>query len=604
MADLFRRFLRACFVALLAIAACFVVSTDAYAEERSGDELPDVMLAVFTNSENDGTDSIYMSYDGMHFERIAEAFVDTEPNNPNKNIAVGSGSPANPVPTPNGWERKYEMYTHKCPSIIYHNGYFWMLSNSGWSQNGMLELDISNSKDLVHWCDPRRVMVPVEAGWTSNGTPGQFDAVAADWAVGPDGNVYAVVSIGRYGAFHEQAENDTMFPYLVKFNELSGHNDPVYNPIGNDENYITVSTEAAKPIVLPTASANRIDGSLYVESGTTYLSIKENGVRNEIWSINDLGRVWDPSAWILVNSNVVTGFEAPSLTKLNGNYYMFTDELANWTPDDHVRQPFYSTGTHMQMSSNLGWGWSSPQRIDAYKSDYSRMSLGEHGNPNGDGPRHGTVITVTDPAAKEAIWAARAASGWRADQYPPSYVDQDPQQWYAGAIDCVTRKGIMTGYGNGVFGIDASLERGQIATMLWRIADPANAFSDAKYPNETGMDDVASYDYYTGAANWAVKNGVINGENGLFNPHGIVTREMLAKMIANYVHADLGSVDRTKFDSMVDASLTSSWAVDEMAWAVDEGVFNGSNGVLNPTGAITRAEAAMVFTNAMNLGIL
>lgn len=112
------------------------------------------------------------------------------------------------------------------------------------------------------------MLVSVPAGVPSNSVNTKFDAVAADWAVDPDTNTpYAVVSMGRYGAFHGQAEKDTMRPYLVKFSQLSAINDPAYDPKQNGEGFITAKTEMAWPINLPKDSNNRIDGSLFLKMG-------------------------------------------------------------------------------------------------------------------------------------------------------------------------------------------------------------------------------------------------------------------------------------------------------------------------------------------------
>lgn len=197
--------------------------------------------------------------------KISQAFENINKNDPARIEAVGSKMDG----------RGYNLYSFKCPSIIYHNGYFWMLSNESNGGDpktdknaGKLRLVISNSKDLVHWSDQRQVLVSVPAGVPSNSVNTKFDAVEADWAVDPDTNTpYAVVSMGRYGAFHGQAEKDTMRPYLVKFSQLSAINDPAYDPKQNGEGFITAKTEMAWPINLPKDSNNRIDGSLFLKMG-------------------------------------------------------------------------------------------------------------------------------------------------------------------------------------------------------------------------------------------------------------------------------------------------------------------------------------------------
>lgn len=166
--NLFKR-ISAIFAAGVLGLTCGIPS--AYAE----DQYPDVMLGVFTNSEADGTDTFYLSYDGYHFEKISQAFENINKNDPARIEAVGSKMDG----------RGYNLYSFKCPSIIYHNGYFWMLSNESDGGDpktdknaGKLRLVISNSKDLVHWSDQRQVLVSVPAGVPSNSVNTKFDAVA------------------------------------------------------------------------------------------------------------------------------------------------------------------------------------------------------------------------------------------------------------------------------------------------------------------------------------------------------------------------------------------------------------------------------------------
>lgn len=590
-------------------------------------EKPDVMLAVFTNSENDATNTFYMSSDGKNFERISEAFVDRYPNDPILSDAVGSGYPGSPVTVPSGWQREYVIYGHKCPSIIWHNGYFWMLSNESHSQTKKetgrqyLNVMISNSKDLVHWSDPRHVEINIPDGWTDNGEgKGQFDAAAADWSVGPDGNIYLVVTIGRYGGYHDRPQDDAMFPYVAKITRLTATNDPAYNPIHNDSSVIQVEVEQAVPVILPVASADRLDGSWYFENGFAYLSIKENGVRNEIWKITavDLsnGRANDANMWTLVNNNVVTGYEAPSLTKFRNSYYMFTDELADWTPNDNIREPYMVTGTHMQQSSVLEYGWSEPTPIYAYKSNGQQMSGEWPGSPDTCGPRHGTVITVTDPAAKEIIWNLRASEGFTGlmpGQVDPEsgYLDVHRNDWFFDAVAYVREKDIMTGLNNWEFGSWKTLDRAMMATLLWRIDDPtvSSTYDPNATTNTTGLPDVEDRAWYTGAANWALASGVIHGldtPNGTtFGANTPVTREMLVTMLANYINPDLTSIDYSKFNALEDSKSTSDWARPATAWAVEQGILSGTDyGLLEPGRAVRREEAAAVIMNAMEAGLL
>ena len=583
-------------------------------EAAQASELPDVMLGVFTNSQNDSTDTFYMSMDGLHFEKISEAFVNRYPNNPNDGTAVGSGTPANPVKTPNGWERTWPLYSFSCPSIIYHDGYFWMLANeSNGGDDGTLRLVISNSKDLVHWCDQRQVKVPVPAGYPSNGTGSRFDAVAADWAVGPDGNIYVAVSLGRYGAFHGDAENDRMAPYMVKVTELAGKNDPENNPIGNDDSFITVKTEPAVRINLPEADDDRIDGSWYFEDGRAYLSSKKHGVTHEIWSIGDLGSVGNATAWHKVCSDVITGYEAPSLTKFKGQYFMYTDELATWTPNINERPAYYRTGTNVQRSSSLSGGWTGANLVQAYTASGQNMTVSSPYNDLGDGPRHGTVITVTDPAAKAVIWNQRAKAGWKGDA--PSFWDVSADDWFNESVSYASSNGLITGYDSSTFGPHDTLNRAQAAVILWRYFAPEEAASyDASTAvNRTGLHGVEDRMWYTGAANWAVRTGVINGVGGVdFAPYVGIDRQMLCTMIGNAAKIlctdSVVGADPSAMNRMPDAGSVAGWATDSVAWAINKGVISGVNvngaRMIAPNDQVPRCQMAAVMMNSIQKGTL
>ena len=77
-------------------------------------EYPDILLASFFNSQEDQTDTLYASLDGRNFTKLAEAYTDLTPN---------AASTAWAVQTPS-----YNVACLHDPSIIYHNGWFYLLS--------------------------------------------------------------------------------------------------------------------------------------------------------------------------------------------------------------------------------------------------------------------------------------------------------------------------------------------------------------------------------------------------------------------------------------------------------------------------------------------
>ena len=371
-----------------ALAACGAVAGALCAfawptQAALADEYPDILLAAFFNSKEDQSDTLYTSVDGQNFQKIGVAYQDSTPND---------SETAWVTTTP------YKVGTLHDPSIIYHNGWFYMLS--GFTNHndcpGRFIPMIGYSKDLVNWAYPNSgsaVNVALsEYPATSNSRT--FDIVAPEFFQTSSGEVYITFSAGYYGDFHGQPMNDTMYPYIVKLNSLApGTQSPESNPGAQPK----VSYGTAVPIKLPEGSTNRIDGSFYEENGVYYYIIKNNGVTNEIWSIRDMGQVSNPSAWTKVNGNALTGYEGPSLVKFNGQYWLYTDKLDSYPAGSADGK----NGIFVQRSNSLATGWWGNDRITTKNLDGRDI-------PN----RHGTVMVVSDPAAKKVVWEARARAGF------------------------------------------------------------------------------------------------------------------------------------------------------------------------------------------------
>ena len=85
------------------------------------------------------------------------------------------------------------------------------------------------------------------------------------------------------------------------------------------------------------------------------------------------------------------------------------------------------------------------------------------------------------------------------------YTDLRTGAWYHEAVDFVLASGYMTGVGGGRFAPDQSLTRGQLITILYRMAG-APAVS-GRMP----FADVSEERFYYDAILWAAQNGVANG---------------------------------------------------------------------------------------------
>ncbi len=201
-----------------------------------------------------------------------------------------------------------------------------------------------------------------------------------------------------------------------------------------------------------------------------------------------------------------------------------------------------------------------------------------------------------------------------ADAYTaPVFSDVAESDWFSGAVSKVADAGLMSGYaGTDEFGVGHALTRAELATILWRDADPADSEAyDGTAENATGMADVAANAFYTAAANWAVANGVVDGVEAAdgsraFEPDRAVTFEEAVAMIAKYAKAADG--DAATLDGFADGASVSDWARGTMTWAVESGLVNGEptdeGTMLRPVSDIMRERAAGVLSNAIDLKIV
>ena len=200
----------------------------------------------------------------------------------------------------------------------------------------------------------------------------------------------------------------------------------------------------------------------------------------------------------------------------------------------------------------------------------------------------------------------------------PIFADVDYSSWYGDAVTFVAEKDLVTGYSDsGLFGVGNALTRAQLATILYRNANP-DALPDFRPRNTTGMPDVEGFTWYTAGVNWAVENGVINGyadgegNRVAFGPDDSMTLEQLVTAIAN-LSADEEDLPGTGETAAIlrpfrDRWSVSPWARPSMAWAAQKGLVAGYDEPdgkhLRPSENISRERAVVILMRAFELGIL
>ena len=236
----------------------------------------------------------------------------------------------------------------------------------------------------------------------------------------------------------------------------------------------------------------------------------------------------------------------------------------------------------------------------------------------GDEVAKRVIEIAADSAGDLELWAK-----WKKkeEQMPaPTFPDVDYSSWYGNAVSYVASKGLITGYTSGdkagMFGVGDTLTRAQLATILWRNAcpDDAASYDAASAKDTTGIAGSADGQYYTAAANWAVKNAVITGfvrDDGTkdFAADETVSFEQLVTILARLCAApgELASAG-SDLSAFADGADASSWSRSAFAWAASKGLVEGydtpSGKVLAPGEDVARERVAVVLMRAFEMGIL
>lgn len=160
----------------------------------------------------------------------------------------------------------------------------------------------------------------------------------------------------------------------------------------------------------------------------------------------------------------------------------------------------------------------------------------------------------------------------------------------AADIAYVTQRGLMNGTGGGNFNPYGPITRGQIVTILHRLAGQPVVTG-------AGFTDVAAGSYCETAVKWAAAIGITKGyEDGTFKPGDSITREQLATFLYRYATTrNLTTTLRADLSKFSDGDTVSAYARDALSWANGAGLVNGTGeGKLNPFGGATRAQAAAI----------
>ncbi len=183
------------------------------------------------------------------------------------------------------------------------------------------------------------------------------------------------------------------------------------------------------------------------------------------------------------------------------------------------------------------------------------------------------------------------------------FTDVGSTAWYHDAVQFCYQTGLMNGVAGSLFSPGGTATRGQVVTVLWRLAGEPYLEDESWYG---AFSDVPSDAWYSDAVAWAAAFGITTGyTDGAFRPGTPVTRQEFLTFLYRYTESWLGeqppACDRDTLREFADYADVASWSEQAECWSVNAGLQNGSENKdgtysLNPRQSIKRSEMAAFLT--------
>jgi hypothetical protein len=166
--------------------------------------------------------------------------------------------------------------------------------------------------------------------------------------------------------------------------------------------------------------------------------------------------------------------------------------------------------------------------------------------------------------------------------------------WAEGSIQALYEKGVVSGYGNELFGPNDVVTRAQVMKMALEAFAETDATSTS-----SNFSDVSSTDWFSTYVATGTAIGIVNGyEDGSFKPDKTVTRAEALKIIleaAGFTDLSDTSGNFTDLDSVRD------WFAKYSAFAKKAGIVSGYNdGTFRGNSGITRAEVCVIIQKVID----
>ncbi|MCP1108634.1 S-layer homology domain-containing protein [Ohessyouella blattaphilus] len=181
-------------------------------------------------------------------------------------------------------------------------------------------------------------------------------------------------------------------------------------------------------------------------------------------------------------------------------------------------------------------------------------------------------------------------------KYSQNFADVSKENWFYSPVMFVSERGIMTGLNQTLFGANENLARAQFAALLYKLeGSPAVAYESRFSDVADGQWYTKPILW---AAQNGIVNGYQDGRFGVgdsINREQIATMLYSYSKFKGYDLSQSGDLS-----GFPDNSSVSAYAKNPLQWAVGVGFISGTNGKLDPQGSAVRAQCAAIMMRYLN----
>lgn len=212
------------------------------------------------------------------------------------------------------------------------------------------------------------------------------------------------------------------------------------------------------------------------------------------------------------------------------------------------------------------------------------------------------VVKITVGESLEAVDITPEVSPSPQKEDAQVYTDiSEEYKFAATAIQELSKKGIISGMGEGKYAPQNNFTRAQFSTVMVKTL----GYEPREY--KESFTDVKGDDWFAPYVQAAVDAGILTGySDNSFKPNEIINRQELASVVGRGAVAS-GIVEQSKLDKFImeksnftDKDMVPEWAANEVAWLEAQGFFSQITAEkFEPTKKVNRAEAAVIVYEAL-----